>query len=494
MTAAFWFELGTVAHFLAAAAASIHAIRLKREASSALLWLFLIWSFPFAGAAVYVVFGIDRIADHAMRRAAAHGAFCGERGARAEDPLAMAYWRRVREEQAIAPSSEEAAALHRAMDALLPDFPLLGGNRIDLLVTGEEAYPRMLDAIRAARHHVHLQTFILANDPVGRRFMDLLVDKASEGVEVRLLYDRFGSTPAIVTGFLRRYRGRHPNLRLAGWTLAQPLRRQFQVNLRNHRKILVVDGRIAFTGGLNLSGVNATADGRPPDRDVHFEVRGPAVHELQFSFLSDWHFMTAEPVDRLLRAELFPSLVPEGSTPLRIVNGGPTLDGEVMSDVVFLLLAAARRRIVLVTPYFVPPPDILRGLRAASLRGVDVRLLVPQVNNHVYAGLAGRSYYGAVLAAGGRIFERAPPFMHTKALLIDDGVAMVGTANLDSRSLRLNYETNLVAMDARFTSRLDAAIGEEFRRAHEIRPADWAARPARHQLLERACALLSPIL
>lgn len=483
-----WIELGTVLHIVTAAAASLHAIQIKREASSALLWLFLIWSFPLVGAAVYVVWGIDRIAAKAGLRGRVHHAFRGG------DIPPMVYWRRVREDHVADPPTEWSAALHRAVNALEPDFPLLKGNEIDVLVTGDEAYAPMFDAIRAARHHVHLQTFILSNDATGRALMDLLVERARDGVGVRLLFDRFGSTPAVLSGFVARYRRASPRLRVAGWSLARPWRRQFQVNLRNHRKILIADGRVAFTGGLNLADINVSRPGRPADRDFHFEVRGPAVHELQFSFLSDWHFATGEPSERLLTDEFFPPVSADGSTLARIVNGEPTIEGETLPDIVFALLTSARRQIILVTPYFVPTADILRALRSAALRGVDVKVLVPRFSNHAYAGWAGRSYYGAILQAGGRIVERRPPFMHAKALIVDDAVALIGSANMDSRSLRLNYETNILAEGEGFIGRLKAAVLDEFRCGEEIDPAAWARRPLRVRLLERACALLSPVL
>ncbi|OQW97029.1 MAG: cardiolipin synthase [Verrucomicrobia bacterium A1] len=494
MTQAAWLTAAAALHGAACVIASLHAIRIKREASSALLWLLVIWSFPGAGVLLYVVLGVDRIAAKTAMRVDAHKAFRNGRRARESDSLPMDYWFGVRDGGVAEPVTEWGRALNRSLDPLLPDFPLLGGNRVEPLVTGDEAYGPMLDAIRGARRHINLQTFILSNDAVGREFLDLLVARAREGVEVRLLFDRFGSTPAVLSGFVRRYRGVSPAFRIAGWTQAMPLRRQFQMNLRNHRKILVVDGTTAFTGGINLAALNVSRPGTPAHRDFHFRIEGPAVQELQFSFLSDWHFMTGESAEALLIRDFFPGCPRAGDARVRIVNGEPALETETLPDVIFSLLVAARRQVLVLTPYFVPTADLIRAFRAAALRGVEVKLLVPRENNHVYAGWAGRSFYGSLLEAGVRIFERAPPFMHAKALIVDDEVATVGSANLDSRSLRLNYETNLLVYDTDFINRLKQAVLDEFAHGEEIDAADWRTRSALRRFAENACALLSPVL
>ena len=484
----------SAAHVASAVAASVHAIRIKREANSALLWLFVIWSFPFAGALLYLVLGIDRIAAKTALRVSAHNRFRDQRRARESDSLPMDYWRAVRDGGVAEPESPWARSLNRALNPLLPDFPLLRGNRIGVLRTGDEAYGPMMDAVRRARRHINLQTFILANDPTGRAFLDLLVERARAGVEVRVLFDRFGSTPAVLSGFIRRYRRAAPLFHISGWTQAMPFRRQFQINLRNHRKILVVDGTEAFTGGINLAEINVTRPGAPAHRDFHFHLEGPAVQELQFSFLSDWHFMTGEPVDSLLSREFFPGAPPAGPALVRVINGEPAIETETLPDVFFSLLVAARRQIVAVTPYFVPTADLLRAFRAAALRGVEVKLLLPRDNNHLYAGWAGRSFYQDLLDAGVRIVERRPPFMHAKALIVDDEVAMVGSANIDSRSLRLNYETNLLVFDPEFLGALKGAALDEFGCGDEIDPAAWRRRPVLRRFTENACALLSPVL
>ncbi len=469
-------------------------LRTRRESTAALLWMFVAWSFPLIGPLLYLMFGINRVPRKAWRKQRADRELRTERQARAREDLPLVYWRAVHEALAAQPDTPAARSLNRTLDAVLPDYPLLGGNAIAPLLDGDEAYPRMLEAIRSARHHIHLQTFILWQDDVSREFMDALAARARAGVAVRCLYDRFGSTGAVLGRLFPRYR-RVPNLQIAGWTQANLLKRQVQINLRNHRKILIVDGERAFTGGINIRRENRSRPGAPAIRDYHVAVRGPIVQELQFSFLRDWYFMTDEDPDVLLQAAHFPRLPAVGPARIRVANSGPTTDElECIARVVFESLAAARRQVLLVTPYFVPPREILEALYSAARRGVDVRLIVPRRNNHIYAGLAGQSLYGDLLDAGIRIVERPPPFMHAKALIVDDWMAMIGSANLDARSLRLNYETNLVIFDAEFIRALTAIVRREDAIGIPLDAQTWRRRPAPRRLLENACYLMMPVL
>ena len=483
----------TAVHAIAFSLVALYCLRNRREPTSALLWLFVSFTFPVVGPILFAAFGVNRVPIKGWHKQRSDQEFLSERRLREDATMPLAYWRAMREAGAVEPASPFARELNTTMNAMLSDYPLLGGNRIEPLVTGEECFPRMMEAIRSARHHIHLQTFIVGNDGIGRQFLDLLREKAESGVAVRFLYDRFGSTHALIGGLLHRYR-RVPNMRLAGWTQANPIKRQFQFNLRNHRKILIVDGQQAFTGGINLAVNNVRQGERRPDRDYHFAMRGPIVQELQYSFLCDWYFTTDEDPQALLTDTHFPALAPAGSALIRVIDGGPTSRVETMTDVIFASVVAARKQLLAVTPYLVPTQDILRAFRSAALRGVDVRLVVPRQNNHVYAGMAGRALYDDLLSAGVRIFERRPPFMHAKALLVDDELALVGTANLDVRSLRLNYETNLAVYDEAFLNMLKRVVLEEIALSDEVELASWRRRPTSQRLMENFCNLLTPIL
>jgi cardiolipin synthase A/B len=484
-----FFLIGWLLHLTAFGLVSLHCLQRRRNASATILWIFIAWSFPALGPLLYLSFGIDRVSDRGYLKFLANNELLeARRGTQQSAP--RAYWHHL---QSTPPENEFQRELNRVLDALLPDHPPLAGNRIDPLITGDEAYPRMLQAIRSARKHIHLQSFIIGNDPLSRDFMEALAAKAAEGVQVRLLFDRFGSTRAFLGGLFREYAGRE-NFQIAGWTQANPLKRQFQINLRNHRKTLIVDGKICFFGGINIHKENTTRGTKQPIRDYHFESEGPLVQELQYSFLRDWYFITREAPETLLTETYFPPAEPAGEITARLVNTGPSSKTEISTETIFNSIVLAKTQVLAVTPYFVPPLDILRALRSVALRGVDVRLIVPQKNNHFYAGFASRALYEELLSAGVKIVERHPPFMHAKALVVDGEFSLVGTANLDIRSLSLNYESCVAIYSRAFADRMKCIIHEEMDHGDEILLADWRHRPRHRRLIENFASLMTPVL
>jgi cardiolipin synthase len=481
--------IGWTAHLTAFVFVTLHCLQRRRNASSTLLWVFIAWSFPVIGPLFYLGFGIDRVIDRGYLKFLADEHLLETRKGTLE-AAPRAYWHNLTGAPA---ENEFQREFNRTLNALIPSHPALSGNRVTPLVDGDEAYPRMLEAIRCAKRHIHLQSFIIANDSTGRAFMDALAAKAAEGVQVRLLYDRFGSTHALFGGLFFKAR-KTPGFKVVGWTQANMFKRQFQINLRNHRKMLIVDGKIGFFGGINLFDDNITRPGKPPIRDYHFEAEGPIVQELQYSFLHDWYFITGEPPETLLTEEYFPHTEPAGNITARLISTGPSTVEDAAIESFFGSIVLAKKQILAVTPYFVPPAEILRALRSAALRGVDVCLVVPKENNHRYAGYASRALYEELLLAGVRIFERRPPFMHSKALIVDGEFALVGTANLDVRSLSLNYETCLAVYGEEFSDVMKRIIHEDLDTSDEVLLADWQRRPARCRLLENLAALMTPIL
>lgn len=488
-----WLGAAWTVHILSFLLVGYHCLSRRREAASALLWIFAAWAFPFLGPLFYLAFGVDRVPYKGFQKQVKDRQLLAERQAREDEALPLAYWRTVHRAAVDEPPAGIGRDLNRALNAILPEHPLLGGNAVTPLVNGDETYARLRQAIGEAVHSVHLQCFMIRDDEIGREFLALLLEKARQGVVVRLLYDRFGSTHAVLRGLFRRAPS-VPSFRSAGWTQANPFKRQFQINLRNHRKIAVIDARRAFCGGINLHVENIERAGRPAIRDYHFELRGPIVQELQYTFMSDWYFMTGEEPRELLQKSYFPHIDPAGSCLVRLVNSGPASDHDVMAESFFQAITSAQREILAATPYFVPTPDLLHAVCAAARRGVHVKLIVPARNNHPYAGLAGQALYEDLLSAGVRVFERRPPFMHAKALIVDDRFSMVGTANLDVRSLRLNYETNLAVCDERFINRLKRIVLEDLALSDEIGLEAWRRRPVARRLKENFCHLLTPVL
>ena len=488
-----WLSWGAAFHVALFGLVMAHALRHRRRADSTLLWLFVTWSLPVIGALLYAAFGVDRVPRERWQRGVQRRVrMDGARDAATDDVLPEAYWRSMGR-AAATPADEWTRELDRPLAAMLENYPLLGGNRITPLLTGDEAFPKMLDAIREARHHVHLQSFIIGHDEVGREFMEAVAAKARAGVRVRVLYDRFGSSHALWGGLFRKYR-KTPNLAIAGWTQSNLFRKQLHFNLRNHRKALIVDGRIGFMGGVNLNEYSRSRPGQPAIQDYHFRLLGPVVQELQYSFLRDWHVMTEEDPERLLSAEHFRRLKEEGPALARVVNSGPSSDLRVAVDVFFNAVNEAREQVFILTPYFLPSEDLLRALRLAALRGVRVQLVVPEKSNHWYTTWAGRATYEDLLESGVRIFERPRPFMHAKAMVVDDRMGIVGSANWDFRSLYSNYETLLTAYDRDFAATLKRLMNEDLNVSREVEWPAFKNRPVHHRYLENACGLLAPLL
>ena len=487
-----WIATGSLLHILCFVLVCLYCLRHRKHPSSTILWIFITWSFPILGATLFVVFGIDRVTPRGQRKRERNESLLLARNNTAADVLPLAYWRARKD---LEPDIQNHAInrMNRAVDTLTPDFPLLAGNHIIPLIGGNETFPAMLQAIREAKHHIHFQCFIIRNDKIARTFFEALAARAREGISVRILFDRFGSTHAILSGFFMRYR-KIPNLEIQGWTQVNLLKRRAQINLRNHRKILIVDGKSGFFGGINLDQVNLPGTNREAHRDYHFMATGPVVQQLQYAFLQDWYYMTDESPKTLLREHFFPVHERTGNTPARLIPSGPAAEEHAIEDAFFLLTAMANEQLLIVTPYFVPSPSLITALRAAALRGVDVHLILPEYNNHFYAGWAARAFYTELLQSGVRIFLRHPPFIHAKAVIVDAEIVTVGTANWDLRSLRLNYETNLLAYDKTLADQLKQSILEDEAHSREIHLAGWEARPQWQRLLENACALLSPIL
>jgi len=489
----FWVVLSTALHILAFIGITLHALQRRRNASATILWIFVAWSFPGLGALLYLSFGVDRVPNKGLKNKATNQLMMKQRNERHQNNSSFIAWHYDYRTDLTTIENKFVQQLNRAIDGLNPEHPLLDGNRIEPLVCGDQAYPLMLQAIRSATDHIHIQSFIIARDKTGTEFLETLKSKAEEGVNVRLLFDQFGSTHAHLGGMFRPYRN-IPNLEIRGWTQANPLKRQFQINLRNHRKNLIVDGKSAFFGGVNISSENRSIDGRNAIRDYHFKVEGPLVHELQYSFLRDWFFMSEEPFDTLLRSEHFPSIKPLGPAMARIIDSGPSAPPEMVGEAFFNAIIMAQSQILIVTPYFVPTNDLIKALRSAARRGVDVRIIVPEKNNHRYAGMATKALYEELLDAGARIFHRKPPFIHAKAMVVDNTIALVGTANLDVRSLELNYETTVLISDDIAVNKLKLIIHEDMDQSTEINLNEWLQRPAIQKLGENLCALMTPVL
>jgi cardiolipin synthase len=484
---------GTILHFTLSLIICIHLLHKPRDARTSLLWIFFATVFPVVGPLAYLLFGINTIPHKGWEKQHSDVSFQQQQQQQIRSIHPLAEMQAEKNALRVTPDNTSLFHFDRILDRLSPNHPLLGGNDIQLIDPAELALEEMFLAIRNAQNHIHLSTYIFNDDTVGKRLMALLEERAGAGIKVRVLYDAYGSAGANLRLFF--WRRRHvPNLHIIGFSQANFLKKKFQLNLRNHRKILVVDGTVAFTGGVNFHDVYLPHNGMPGTIDFHFKLLGPIVLEMQYTFLRDWYYMTDEPADNLLTGAHFPPPVRAGAYAVRIQNSGPTRDetGAAL-DTFFAATNLARKQLLLMTPYFVPPESLILALRQAAFRGVDVKVLVPAKNNHPTLRLASRALYAPLLTAGVRIFERHPPFIHAKAAIIDDSVTLIGSVNLDPRSLFLNYETNLVVFDNDFSARLKSSILEEFAHANEIIYAEWRLRPISQQLAENFFNLFHPI-
>lgn len=458
---------------LASLVAAGHALLTKRDPRAALGWTVALIFLPIAGLVVYLVFGISRShsrAERIMRRIA-----------RISKKFVQ-----IQDQQPPSTLKTTDARLLERLGQRLTNCQLCGGNKITPLHNGDEAYPAMLAAINAAREHVFLSTYIFNNGHAAQMFMAALESAQARGADVRVLVDGVGCL----------YSWRKPVKMLAKkgikTTLFRPLRLyppNFGINLRSHRKVLVCDD-VAFTGGMNIADGNLLhyePQKKGKIQDVQFHCQGPIVSQLRRAFLLNWAFCTDE----------FTPLPPlnetiAGTCDCRVVVDGPGNDADALCDLICGAINIANSSVTIMTPYFLPPEPLTAALQSAGQRGVNVRVILPGQNNLAYMDWATLRILPALLQAGVRVWHQAPPFAHTKLLAVDGFYSLVGSANLDSRSLRLNFELNLEIYDSEFHDRIANFMDSTIVRGTEISLAMLKKQSLLIQLRNAASWIFSP--
>jgi len=476
---------------------SVHILLKKSsEPTSAMLWLFVIFSMPVAGICLYLLFGINRLKTVGLKVKLANQLIKAEIAEPVHTGIINYQYNQA--QFAAELPADSTNLFNQTLDKLFPKKGPLSGNCVKLLHDGTTVYPAMLNAIENATNSIHLQSYIIMNDSVGKRILDALERKADEGLDVKVLYDRFGSYKAILAMFFKKYAKLQTRLQMSAFahsTLFSPWR----IQLRNHRKLMVVDGKTAFIGGMNIDQENEAKKAKIRRstkyiHDIHCIVTGPVVGELQFSFLRDWYYATdADPVT-IFTAESFPKLEKCGGVTMRVIDSGPGQSNEASFNNFMAAINTARKQLLIMTPYFIPNNSFVDMLCFAAVRGVDVKLIVPAVTDHWYVGYASQSYYKRLLRRGVRIFEKDGPFMHSKAMLIDGETGIMGSSNCDNRSFRLNYELDFVATGMDFTTQLERHFDIELKDTSEITLEQISQKNILVTLLENTCSLLSPIL
>lgn len=453
-------------------------LHIKRETMSAIAWCLTVILLPFVGFLLFYLFGYQTI----------HGPV------RKKKKKNKKYKRIVGNPPALARASREvtekwdvvARMAHNNADG----FPVTDGNRVTLYHDGGPAFDAMIAAIHGAKHHVHLEFFIFRPDDTGRRFVDALRAARARNVTVRFAYDSVGSF-TFSTGQFRELKAAGAKV-AAFLPLFNPLYR-LRVNLRNHRKILIVDGRVGFAGGLNIGGEYL---GLHPKfgrwRDTHFRVEGPAVESMQQVFLEDWHYAASEVVDGPDYYPAWPQL--PGSSLVQVVSSGPDADFKAVRETYFAAITKAKDRLWIASPYFVPDAGIRDALALAARSGVDVRLLGLFRPDKWLPFLAARFYWTDMLAAGVKVYQYAPGMMHSKYMLVDGEWVSVGSANLDNRSLFLNYELNCMLYDGPLVAELEAEFLKDLEVSVRLDKDVFGSRPWAGRLAENAARLFSPIL
>lgn len=450
------------------------AITRRRSVEATLAWVFAIIALPAAGAVFYLL-----LVNPSVRRTS-----------RRKRVSAKSLRRAIgREGQAsFTPDTPEISILRLAAAAtgLMPT----SGNSVLLLAENEQAFSNIGEALRAAKKSIWAEYYLIRNDETGHRFLEILAAKAREGLEVRLLYDAVGSM-GLDAARLRAIEA--AGGKVEAFLPLNPLRRRWSVHLRNHRKMIIVDGEIGFTGGMNVGNEYSGRFRRRGDRifhDTHLALRGPAVGELAQIFAEDWTFATEEP----LKPTPAPPPVAGDSSLVAVVPSGPDQEHNANALVYFSGIASARERVYLASPYFVPDDATQKALISAAMRGVDVRVLVPAKSDTALVRAAARSYYPALVRGGVRVYEYLPTMLHAKTMMVDNRWGMVGSANLDVRSFGLNFELGALVADPGFAEKLNQSFQKDLQDSREITLTALSRPSYRNRLINSLARLLSPLL
>jgi cardiolipin synthase len=445
----------------------------RRSATATIAWLFVMAFLPVVGLIVYRLIGPLRLERKRLRRRAGRVAIEEATGAMT----------RLRE---VAMEDLQVAAVPIALEQPLP----LPASGVTLYFEGAPTYAAILDAVAAAKHHVHLEYYIWQPDQIGTRLRDALIAKAHAGVNVRMLVDGTGSA-RLGRKFLRELRAAGVEF---GWFNPMRLRfiRRPRIDFRTHRKIVVCDGQVAFTGGMNVADAQSAELSSRYWRDTHVRLEGTAVWALQRIFLEDWFFATGRRFD--FSASYFPAPSGERRHIVQVVASGPDHDHLAIHRTYFTVMTRATQRLWVTTPYFVPDEATVAALVTAALRGVDVRLLIPKRGDSILIDLAARSYIPDLMEAGVRVYEYLPRFIHAKTLVVDDDLAIVGSANMDNRSFLLNFEVTALIYDRAIAAQLAQAFEADLAESRAIAASEIARQGLGQKLGQGTARLLSPLL
>ncbi len=461
---------------LAGIGSAVFAVMSTRTAQGAIAWVVCLVTFPYLAVPAYWVFGRNKFKGYVLAQQE-HLAHVHERLATATAEMHR-YARQVGSDEGQLRSNERLARM-----------PATAGNTVELLVDGEATFASILSGIDAAERYVLVQFYIVRDDDIGRQLADCLIARAQAGVAVYFVYDEIGSM-GLPQSYLDGMRDAGIDIR--PFDTRRGALNRFQLNFRNHRKIVVVDGCSCWIGGHNVGDEYLGRDPKVGNwRDTHVRIDGPATLAAQLSFVEDWHWASGRLPDSLCWE---PIEIENSDTGVLVAPSGPADALETASLLHVQIINSARERLWIASPYFVPDEAVIAALHLACLRGVDVRIIIPDKTDNPVVGLATWVYFQQVAPAGARFYRFTDGFLHQKVLLVDDRVAAVGTVNFDNRSFRLNFEITAMAVGKAFLQAMERMFEADFARSQPMPDDAFASKPVWFRFAARLCRLMSPVL
>ena len=452
-----------------------HAIMNVRLPQSAIAWSLSLILFPWLAMPLYWVLGRRKFIGYAEAYQEAYQQYQTE----AEDAYQKVLAHAV-------DSTENSTILYKIANKLI-EIPFTSGNQASLLIDGKQTYDAIVEAIQTAQDYILFQFYIINDDEAGRRFLQAMIEKASQGVRVYILYDEIGSR-LMTKSFQNQCR--RNGIEISSFNSTQGKYNRFQLNFRNHRKVVVIDGRIGFVGGLNIGDEYLGKNPKyGPWRDTHMQLSGPVTKALQLTFLKDWYWATRQVPD--VNWEIDSTV--GGQEEIFVLPTGPADRQQSCTMFVSSAINLARERLWIASPYFVPDESTLLALKMAALRGVDVRLLLPGNPDHLIVYLCSFSYYTELQTAGIKLYRYSTGFMHQKVLLIDDVLAGVGTVNLDNRSFLLNFEIAAYVTQGDFVLEVEKMLKNDLSNSKLVDLSEYGRRSWQSKLAIRAARLAAPL-
>jgi cardiolipin synthase len=478
-----WIVLATTAYVIIVIVVCLRIIYDTPSTSKALAYVMVAIFLPVVGIAIYFGLGINYRKEKLYSK----------KIVRDKTALADLRERITLETEKSWDTKNPAIQKHKKLALyLLNDgmSPLTGGNEVKLLINGENKFPEVIEALKSAKHHIHIEYYIFEDGEIGEEIKNILIQKAKEGVAVRFIYDDFGSRSIrkeFVDEMIDAGVQAFPFYKIIFILLAN------RVNYRDHRKIIIVDGCTGFVGGINVSDRYINKPGQLYWRDTHVKIVGPGVYYLQYLFICDWNFCAGKRL-KLERDFFCTRPTTNGKAVVQIAASGPDSDVPTLMFSMVQTIGLAEKELLITTPYFIPGESILDALHVAAMSGVKIKILVPDRSDSALVNAAARSYYGELLAAGAEIYLYQKGFVHAKTVVSDGQLAIIGTANMDHRSFELNFEVNSMIYDTATAEQLRDVFYEDIKNAKKINPNTWKKRPLYKQLPERVVRLLSPLL